>query len=145
MFRSMSFRKFHSLSLSSRGMRGQVCVVTQSCPYLGMWLSKTEASKNRAATPIAMGSPYLPAQGSPSPMSRLSIPCLPDRQETPHLGQPCHEPHCNVGRHQCFSHCDLDARAGARSSCVAQPLATWGKRVCGFAMAVGSSQLPVSP
>jgi len=49
-----------------------------------MFLSGKVAIKDRTIKeqssypPSAMGSPYLPAQGSPSLTPRLSIPCLPE-------------------------------------------------------------------
>lgn len=45
----------NTLQLSGRGRRGQVRALIWSCPCPGMWLSKTGASKKRAAIPHCHG------------------------------------------------------------------------------------------
>lgn len=77
---------------------------------------------------LPWGKLCLPAQGFPSLTPRLSVPHLPYSQETPVLGQPCHQPQCDTCHHQHPAHCLT--RAGTSSSCGPQPSAThrkgWG-------------------
>ena len=88
---------------------------------------------------VATGSPCLPARGSPSLTPRLSIPCLPDGQETSILGQPCWPP-------PAFSpllHGHCITKASARSSAPGYSVKK-GTRLP-LPMALGSFQLPVRP
>lgn len=49
---------------------------------------------------VAMGSPFLPAQGSPSLRPGLSIHISLTARRYLGLGQSCHQPSCNRGHHQ---------------------------------------------
>lgn len=53
---------------------------------------KTRRNKNQHTPSITMSTCCLPAQDSPSFRPRLSVPRLPDSQETSVLGQLCHQP-----------------------------------------------------
>lgn len=122
----------NTLHLSGKGRRGQV----HAC--LVMSLSRDAAVKNRstkeqsshgAAPPPHPGALPASCQGCPTHVS------LTDRR---HPSWPNHVtiPTATWATTDVFP--TGTWTLGARGSCVAQPLATWGKRVHGFAMDVGS-------
>lgn len=97
----------NTLQMSGGGGRGLECAMIWLCLCQGCGCQRQQNQQIEQPLSVSTGSPFLPAQASPSFMPRLSILCLPESQETPVLGQSCHQPHCNSGHHQHSAHCDM--------------------------------------
>lgn len=109
-----------------------MCAIIWSHPCLATCLSKTGPAKNRAANPAAMGQPLPPCQEMPQPHTKAVQPVshwqtgdtFPSPAVSPaplHPESPANSPHCV-----------LEARSGARSSCVAPALGCLGKQSAWF-------------